>query len=388
MTFLKRIWSLLKSVYDKLIAFVFLLVLLLSLLNLAVRLGSIRMTYGKFEDDINKMEPKNPNAESVDPLEYNQWFEKMSNPFVIQGNSWSNRLLVPNTRIRCQDLKCSRPIPREAKECPFCLVAQNFDPPKDKVGKDSDRDGIPDKDEKQFGLDPDDPLDANKDKDGDGFDNITEYRLKTDLTDPDDYPPLIDLLRVDRIVAEEFQLLFRSDMKLEGFNPDDSQEESVKYMKFGLNLRSGEKTIFAKLNETVEIKMGEEKVGFKLVKYEKKIEKKPLYRNSSTMKKTDVSELTLQRGDKEIVLIKGKAEKHKEYRAYLMFDLDKSQRIVKKDDMFELKKDKKYQVINIDSKLRIVIIRNLQTGEEKIVGKGVSTKKAIAPDAHFEAPKW
>ncbi|AOW17839.1 polysaccharide lyase [Polaribacter vadi] len=41
--------------------------------------------------------------------------------------------------------------------------------------KDSDGDGIPDKWEKKFGLDPKDPTDANKDLNGDGYTNIEKY---------------------------------------------------------------------------------------------------------------------------------------------------------------------------------------------------------------------
>lgn len=46
---------------------------------------------------------------------------------------------------------------------------------KGKPYKDSDGDGIPDKWEKKFGLDPKDPTDANKDLNGDGYTNIEKY---------------------------------------------------------------------------------------------------------------------------------------------------------------------------------------------------------------------
>jgi hypothetical protein len=55
--------------------------------------------------------------------------------------------------------------------------------------KDSDKDGMPDAWEKKYGLNPDDPSDANGDLNGDGYTNIEKYingidpSIKTDWTD-------------------------------------------------------------------------------------------------------------------------------------------------------------------------------------------------------------
>lgn len=53
--------------------------------------------------------------------------------------------------------------------------------------KDSDGDGIPDKWEKKYGLDPDDPSDAGKDKNGDGYTNIEKYINGIDPTQKTDW---------------------------------------------------------------------------------------------------------------------------------------------------------------------------------------------------------
>jgi len=45
---------------------------------------------------------------------------------------------------------------------------------------DSDADGMPDEWEKKYGLNPNDPSDASKDADGDGYTNIEEYINGTD----------------------------------------------------------------------------------------------------------------------------------------------------------------------------------------------------------------
>jgi pectate lyase len=52
----------------------------------------------------------------------------------------------------------------------------------DKVPADADRDGMPDEWEKKHGLNPNDPADAAKDPDKDGYTNIEEYLNGTDPT--------------------------------------------------------------------------------------------------------------------------------------------------------------------------------------------------------------
>jgi len=52
---------------------------------------------------------------------------------------------------------------------------------------DSDHDGMPDEWEKKYGLDPNDPSDAAKDLDGDGYTNLEEYLNGTDPTKFVDY---------------------------------------------------------------------------------------------------------------------------------------------------------------------------------------------------------
>jgi pectate lyase len=52
---------------------------------------------------------------------------------------------------------------------------------------DTDHDGMPDDWEKKFGLDPDDPSDGPKDKDGDVYTNVEEWLNGTDPTRFVDY---------------------------------------------------------------------------------------------------------------------------------------------------------------------------------------------------------
>ncbi len=59
------------------------------------------------------------------------------------------------------------------------------------IGADTDNDGIPDSIELQYGLNPNDPVDALQDQDQDGLTNVEEYRLGTSLNDTDSDDDLI-----------------------------------------------------------------------------------------------------------------------------------------------------------------------------------------------------
>lgn len=61
---------------------------------------------------------------------------------------------------------------------------------KGKPYKDTDSDGMPDKWEKKYGLDPKDPTDANKDMSGDGYTNIEKYINGIDPTKNVDWTDL------------------------------------------------------------------------------------------------------------------------------------------------------------------------------------------------------
>lgn len=84
-------------------------------------------------------------------------------------------------------------IPVGATHCPFCGSEQTLEDP------DTDLDGVTDKVERQYGMNPNDPKDVELDMDKDGFPNGLEITNGFDPTDAQSHPPLIDGLRVNDI---------------------------------------------------------------------------------------------------------------------------------------------------------------------------------------------
>ncbi len=73
--------------------------------------------------------------------------------------------------------------------------------------KDEDKDEIPDWWELKYGLNPNDPYDADEDFDGDGFSNLEEYEAGTDPTDSEDHPFVEKKNKVFQIIFIIFGLL-------------------------------------------------------------------------------------------------------------------------------------------------------------------------------------
>ncbi len=357
MALLQKMMLFMKEQYDKIICFIVLLGLVGSLVYLAVRMGTFRQVEEEHRQRIDRLKPSFEFATKVETNRFQSMLEESQNPPLIPA--WTNFLFVPEKRVWCVD--CKGPIPYTAMECPFCTAKQPR-PSEMSWSRDTDKDGIPDLWEMHYSLDPNDPADAQKDKDGDGFINIVEFNAQpgtvasldpdvpkgtmqgTDLNDPEDSPSYEAELCVSEIKAEPFNLLFKSVMK----TPDGA-------LTFGVNTSAiRPKTYFVKMNGEVE--------GFKLVAYEPKTESVVL-QGSSLPRNVDVSVLTLKRGDKMISLTKGKEQEYSEYTGVLTFNLDKSTYPVKMGTEFELKMvGKKYKVLSIDGTQNFIVIERLTDG--------------------------
>jgi hypothetical protein len=127
----------------------------------------------------------------------------------------------------------------------------------------------------EHGFDIDDPAIAQADTDNDGFSNFEEFKAKTNPSDPQSRPGLIQKLRVEKYTRVPFRIEFK------GYAPDANDGK----MQFQLNLLdSARRSRF--------VKEGDELEGYKVGTFRPKtIEVK----NDATgiIEKRDVSELEL-----------------------------------------------------------------------------------------------
>lgn len=105
--------------------------------------------------------------------------------------------LASDRRVYCAE--CAAPIPSDVKICVECGKSQ---PEEAKVVYDTDNDGLPDEWEKRFGLNINDPADADLDTDGDLFTNREEYEMGTNPTDPKSHPPYSNYLSLQPPLKE------------------------------------------------------------------------------------------------------------------------------------------------------------------------------------------
>lgn len=243
-----------------------------------------------------------------------------------------SRTTVSELRVSC--VKCGRPIPYNALECPFCLAEQ---PPIVDITKmDTDEDGIPDKVELAWGLDPQSPLDAAGDLDGDGFTNLEEFNAspRTDPKDSESSPDPIVKLRVAAIRPVPFYLRFVSTSTF----ADGS-------IRFQLNLQTRERTYFAKLGQVV--------LGYKVEKYD------PEAKDGETLT------MVRQSDNYPVVLVKGRPVTQRELAIAFVFLVDRSRLPIQRlKDVFSLR-GVEYKVVDI--RRESVIIQRVETGEKVTV---------------------
>jgi hypothetical protein len=342
-----------KNQYDKLLAFIVLLGLLGSLLFLAVRIAFMKSWAEEYRIGIDALRPANPEATVVDTLAYEQAERTVEHP--IQLTVWTNALLfVPEARVWCTE--CRQPMPYDGKKCPFCL---HEPPPPPPPPEDMDKDGIKDKWELLYGLDPNDPSDAAGDPDGDKFSNLEEYSAnpQTDPTDKDDAPDIVAKLRVREVIEDNMSLRFEGKSKL-----------SETKIKFQVNVRIGrhQKTFILFLKE----KLGP--TGFILDRFEEKFAQ---VESSTGTRKREVSVLYLVDGDKEVALVFKEDTPWREYSAVLYLDWgDQPSYTVEMDSEFELEAQK-YTVIGIDSKKQTVVIKRASDGRQFTVAKSPAVEE-------------
>lgn len=311
--------------YDKLVLVIVLLALLLSVLFLFLMINNVRRVLAEAKWDRPGAEPR-----AVTPLDLTRvenLRRSLAAPF--QAEPRAARMFSSDLRVSC--VACGKPIPFDAIKCSFCAADQPV--PEDPKKIDSDRDGIPDFYEQKLGLNPLDPTDAGLDADGDGFSNLEEHQAETSIADAADFPSPVAKLRVGRMGSNPFKLRFQGEAEM----PDGS-------IRYQLNLRTLERTYFAKIDDELE--------GYKVLEYVAPTNNEP-------------ASLLLKQGDTRVRLVKGKEVTKFEVMADLVFLIDRTRMRVRVGDEISLK-ERKYKVVDI--RRDGVLIRDVETGRETLVG--------------------
>ncbi len=201
--------------------------------------------------------------------------------------------LASERRIRCAE--CAAPIPTAEKICPFCKKAQPEDKP---IVYDTDGDGLPDDWEKRYGLNINDPSDAQADTDGDLFTNAEEFAMGTDPTDAKSHAPYSNYLRLQLPLKEtKLPFYFDSAIKI----PAGHRFKFINPTKFD--------KAYNRKGVHYTPATGEEigDTGYIVKSYEAKSEKRAIASGRGMEKMVDTSTATVVRksDNKEIVLTVG-----------------------------------------------------------------------------------
>jgi hypothetical protein len=334
----------LRKHYDRALAGVSVVGLIITLIFLGLQIGAIRRGDAAFANYMRSLRPEREHVDAVTDAPVLLAMQALASPPQISvGEARRGWAFVPESRFSCAE--CGNPVPVKAEHCPFCRAAVT---PPDPPRVDHDGDGLPTWWELQYGLDPNDPSDALLDLDGDGFSNLEEFRFGTDPTDPKSYPPLIDWLVVDRVESQRFALQFRSRIS------------TPRGLRFGLAYRlpdGSARTEFAVIGDKVE--------GFEVISYEEKI----VQPDPSRMVTEDRSELTLRSPRGEIiVLVMNQPVPHVDLIAHLRMGRENPVHnfAVRPTDTLMLDQ-KEYSVIEIDAQNRRVILRTAINGSIYVV---------------------
>ena len=164
-----------------------------------------------------------------------------------------------------------------------------------------------------------------QDPDGDGFNNLEEWRNHTAPTDKASHPPFIAKLKMKSFAQEPFRLVFASWVDGTFALNTNDLKAPTQFLKIGDSIRG---------------------TKFKIVKFTEK------YDTNKYGTKIDVSELTLENREtrEELTLVKEKAMMSPEFVANFVYEWgERKEFAVKKDQEFSLKpmEQIKYKLIDV-----------------------------------------
>lgn len=114
---------LLKAYYDKFLALLSLIVLLVSLVYLAMAGGNRQQIQDRYIDRLEDMVVAHPDLREFDPEVLDPAMAELDRPFqMAPASNAVPGFFVTEPRVWC--VKCRRPIPLKAEECPFCEEQQ------------------------------------------------------------------------------------------------------------------------------------------------------------------------------------------------------------------------------------------------------------------------
>lgn len=180
---------------------------------------------------------------------------------------------------------CGKPIPTESETCPFCGVKQSVV----KVEADADHDGLPNDWETKFGLNPNDPSDAAKDVDGDGFTNLEEFTANTDPKDKASHPDYLDSLSIASQLKHTTLPFY--------FNAYNPIRNGYRFTFQRIGKKGYDSKFTATSGEEIGSADGKTKTGWKVGEFVKKTEMRTLpgSKDPNLKRPVDVSTLTLTR---------------------------------------------------------------------------------------------
>jgi len=338
--------------YDKLIVVAVLIALVISLFYLTSMAGSARQReVDGYKRKLDNLKPTSANLVAADMSDY-QGAERLArSPLQLERpDDQQAGFFLPEVRVVCVVKACKKLIPYSATVCPFCGGPQPLADKEDLL-LDSDHDGIPDKDEIKWGLNPNDPSDAQGDLDGDGFTNLEEYLAGTDLRDPKSHPPWVSRLGVKELRGKKLPLLFM------GKNTMPGGKIQLQIKDF-----SKQQTFYVYEGD----KIGDS--GFVVGTFTPKTDERNLGGN---MVDVDVSTVVLKRlsDNKEVTLeINDKNVKVTDVEAVIVLSLDNTEYAVLEGGILKLR-DETHRVLSVDSVKNAVTIENEATGQRNVIPK-------------------